>query len=119
MKKFLLTAIIAMVFGLQTMADDTQRVVIDGTELAKTVNKITFNDDQIILHFTDGTTYEGDDLSLVVISFDKTTGISTAIEKSSEGTVWYDLSGRLLPGTPTKSGTYIKRTTNKSIKVKK
>ncbi|MBQ6204241.1 MAG: hypothetical protein IJK46_09135 [Prevotella sp.] len=119
MRKQLLTLCLALTCTGIAWADDTQTVTIDGATQAKTVRQITFSGDQIVLHYSDGTTYSGDDLSLVVITFSVSNGISTPDQTIDTEAVWYDLAGRKLSGMPTKSGTYIKKTANKTIKVQK
>ena len=119
MKKLLLSLFLSLMFAGITWADDTQTVTVDGADTGKTVKQITFNGDKIILHYTDNTTYEGEDLSLVVITFNNATGVSKPNQALDTNAVWYDLSGRRLPGVPTQSGTYIKKSANKTIKVQK
>lgn len=119
MKKHLLSFLLALMFTGASWADDTQTVTIDGTAAGKTVKQITFNGDKIILHYTDNTTYEGEDLSLVVITFNNASGISKTSQTLDTEATWYDLSGRRLPGAPTQNGTYIKKSASKTIKVKK
>lgn len=119
MLKHLLSICLLLSCSLMAWGDDTQTVAINGENAGKTVKHITFNGDKIILHYTDNTTYEGDDLSLVVITFSAATGISKPSQVLDEHAVWYDLSGRRLPGVPTQSGTYIKKSASKTIKVKK
>ena len=115
MKKHLLSFLLALMFTGATWADDTQTVTIDGTAAGKTVKQITFNGDKIILHYTDNTTYEGEDLSLVVITFNNASGISKTSQTLDTEATWYDLSGRRLPGAPTQNGTYIKKSATKTI----
>ena len=120
MRKHLLLLYLATVFSTMTWADDTQTVTIYGRDVAKTVKKITFSGDNVILHYTDGTKESATDMELVTITFTLTpTGISkpnVALDANAE---WYDLSGRRLPGVPTISGTYIKRLPSKTVKVQK
>lgn len=85
MKKHLLSFLLALMFTGASWADDTQTVTIDGAAAGKTVKQITFNGDKIILHFTDNTTYEGEDLSLVVITFNNASGISKTSQTLDTG----------------------------------
>lgn len=119
MNKHLLSLCLTLMFAGISWADDTQTVTIDGADAGKTVKQITFNGDRIILHYTDNSIYEGEDLSLVVITFSNATGISKPNQTLDTDAVWYDLSGCRLPGVPTQSGTYIKKSASKTIKVQK
>lgn len=120
MRKQLLSLCLVMLSTGMAWADDTQTVTIDGRDIAKTVKKITFSGDDVILHYADGSTESATDMELVKITFTpSSTGIlksNVALDAKAE---WYDLSGRRLNGVPTVSGTYIKRTTSKTIKVQK
>lgn len=58
------------------MADDVQTVTIGGATVDKTVKQITFDGDNVILHFTDNSTEKQDMAVEVKIAFD----LSTAIE---------------------------------------
>ena len=92
MKKLLLSLFLSLMFAGITWADDTQTVTVDGADTGKTVKQITFNN---------------------------ATGISKPNQALDTNAVWYDLSGRRLPGVPTQSGTYIKKSASKTIKVQK
>ena len=108
MKKLLLSLFLSLMFASITWADDTQTVTVDGADTGKTVKQITFNGDKIILHYTDNTTYEGEDLSLVVITFNNATGISKPNQVLDTNAVWYDLSGRRLSDSQQHHGIIIK-----------
>ena len=46
----------AVVFSLTMMADTKQTVKIDGTTVDKTVERLTFDGDKVVLTFTDHST---------------------------------------------------------------
>lgn len=120
MRKQLLSICLALLSTGFAWADDTQTVTINGRDVAKTVKKITFSGDDIILHYADGTTESATDMELVTITFKtSSTGISKSNVALDTNAEWYDLSGRRLNGVPATSGTYIKRTASKTIKVQK
>ena len=120
MRKHLLPLCLALFCTSMAWADDTQTVNVNGRDVAKTVKKVTFSGDYIILHYADGTTESATDMELVTITFTPSaTGISKPNQTIDANAEWYDLSGRRLNGVPTISGTYIKRTSSKTIKVQK
>lgn len=90
MRKFLLLSLLFM-SAATMMADDIQKL-----DAAK-VTRITFNGDNVIISFTDGTssTY---DMEAVTIDFSNVTSIGERIEMSKkmglEGKQVYDLKGR-------------------------
>ena len=106
MKKFLL---ITMLFfsALTMMADDEQK--IDATK----ISKITFNGDDVIITFNDGTSTKTYDMSKVTLDFTNATSIDDRIKLSEqsglEGKPVYDLSGKLLGNSAAslKAGVYI------------
>ena len=81
---------------LGTMADDVQTVTIGGSTVDKTVKQITFDGDNVILHYADNSTETQDMAVEVKISFD----LSTAIEYLGVETVKdakvYNLRGQYL-----------------------
>lgn len=81
---------------LGTMADDVQTVTIGGATVDKTVKQITFDGDNVILHFTDNSTEKQDMAVEVKIAFD----LSTAIEYLGVETVKdakvYNLRGQYM-----------------------
>ena len=119
MRKQLLALCLALTCCANGWADDSQTTVINGVTTSKTVKQITFQGDDIILHYADGTQEAATDMELVTITFSNATGITKPNRALDTNAVWYDLSGRRLPGIPTQSGTYIKRTASKTIKVQK
>ena len=95
MKKAYLLFLAAML-STATFADNKQTVKIDGQVIDKTVTEITFDGDNVVLHYADNTSDNGD-MSLVTLSFSysTTTGISQVegIKQSLQGKV-YNLQGQ-------------------------
>ena len=81
---------------LGTMADDVQTVTVGGSTVDKTVTQITFDGDDVILHFSDDSSDKWDMAAEVKIAFD----LSTAIEYLGVETVKdakvYNLRGQYL-----------------------
>lgn len=79
--------------SMSAMADGTQPEKIDVTKLTK----ITFDGDNVILHFNDGTTAQTKDMETIVIDFSKTTAIETVrqVEALKDKGV-YNLRGQYL-----------------------
>lgn len=106
MKKFLL---ITMLFfsALTMMADDEQK--IDATK----ISKITFNGDDVIITFNDGTSTKTYDMSKVTLDFTNATSIEERMklseEQGLEGKPVYDLDGKLVgrSAATLKKGVYI------------
>ena len=76
-------------------AGSKQTVKIDGQVIDKTVTEITFDGDNVVLHYADNTSDNGD-MSLVTLSFTyQTTGISQVegIKQALQGKV-YNLQGQ-------------------------
>ena len=66
MNKRLIIMFAAVVFSLTMMADTKQTVKIDGTTVDKTVERLTFDGDKVVLTFTDHST-QTEDMELVSI----------------------------------------------------
>jgi len=102
----------ALLLTSYATADNKQTLMVDGHSLDKTVSQITFDDDNVVLAFTDETTLT-EDMSLVkmVFTYGSSTGISPVertIPQSQKGNV-YNLNGQFV-GTTTKGlskGIYI------------
>ena len=76
-------------------AGSKQTVKIDGQVIEKTISEITFDGDNVVLHYADNTSAT-EDMSLVTLSFSyTTTGISQVegIKKALQGKV-YNLQGQ-------------------------
>lgn len=120
MRKRLILPVTALLLSLAltATADDKQVVTVDNQQVNKTVSQLTFNDSQVVLHFTDQTT-ETADMSDVVIVF---TIVDAMKELSTEGKdvpqLYFDLSGRQLKKAPAK-GSYIIKKGKKIVKLVK
>ena len=95
MKKAYLLFLAAML-STAVFAGNKQTVKIAGQVIDKTVTEITFDGDNVVLHYADNTSDNGD-MSLVTLSFSysTTTGISQVegIKQSLQGKV-YNLQGQ-------------------------
>ena len=69
MKRHLL-ALSCLLMSLSALADDVQTVTIGGTTVNKTVTQITFSGDDVVLHFSDGSTQSADMDQNVNIAFE-------------------------------------------------
>lgn len=94
-KLFLAVCIAAL--SVTAWADDTQTVTVGGTTIGKTVQQITFEGDAIVLHFTDGTTEQTDNLSSVKIEFSTASAVRTLNRNNSQEPVYvFDMTGKLV-----------------------
>lgn len=59
-----------LLMTLAAMADDVQTVTIGGTTVNKTVTQITFSGDDVVLHFSDGTSQSADMDENINIAFE-------------------------------------------------
>lgn len=94
MKKAYLLLLAGML-STAVFADNKQTVKIDGQVIEKTISEITFDGDNVVLHYADNTS-DPADMSLVTLSFTyQTTGISQVegIKKALRGKV-YNLQGQ-------------------------
>lgn len=110
MKRLLLSILLSVVFGFATLAENKQRLTINGEVVEKVVAKITFDGDMVVLHFDDDT-QQSVEMSSVVLSFDwEGTGIHAVhkpvgdllsikdLEPGTEVTV-YDAAGKKMMTT--------------------
>lgn len=99
MKKMIysVVAVCLLLCALPAVADTVQTLTVNGERVGKTVARMTFEGDNVVLHFSDGST-QTDDLSVVVLKLDVT---STDGIFALKGTVAdkLDIDG-LAPGTP-------------------
>lgn len=89
MKKAYLLLLAGML-STAVFAGSKQTVKIDGQVIDKTVSEITFDGDNVVLHYADNTSAT-EDMSLVTLSFSyTTTGISQVegIKKALQGKVY-------------------------------
>ena len=94
MKKAYLLLLAGML-STAVFAGNKQTVTIDGQVKEKTISEITFDGDNVVLHYADNTSAT-EDMSLVTLSFSyTTTGISQVegIKKALQGKV-YNLQGQ-------------------------
>ena len=90
MKKLLLLCGLFL-SSLHVMADGTEPEKIDVTQLTK----ITFDGDNVILHFKDGTTTQTKDMETIVIDMSNATAIETVRQvESLKGKGVYNLRGQ-------------------------
>ena len=145
MKRILLSLCLAVGLPVTMMAQTSQVVTVNGTTLTgKVVKTITFSGSDATLVFSDNSS-ETYDMGLVTIAFDYTTGINTIETFNVDGTIdgemnvsgvdagsavmVFDLSGKQVVATRAskdgnanvdatglKSGVYIMKAGNKSIK---
>lgn len=92
MKKAYLLLLAGML-STAVFADSKQTVKIDGQVIEKTISEITFDGDNVVLHYADNSSAT-EDMSLVTLSFSysTTTGISQ-VEGIVQGKV-YNLQGQ-------------------------
>lgn len=96
MKKAYLLLLAGML-STAVFAGSKQTVKIDGQVIDKTVSEITFDGDNVVLHYADNTSAT-EDMSRVTLSFSyTTTGISQVegIKKALQGKV-YNLQGQFV-----------------------
>ena len=94
MKKAYLLLLAGML-STAVFADNKQTVTIDGQVIEQTISEITFDGDNVVLHYADNTSAT-EDMSLVTLSFTyQTTGISQieGIKQALQGKV-YNLQGQ-------------------------
>ena len=94
MKKAYLLLLAGML-STAVFAGNKQTVKIEGQVIEKTISEITFDGDNVVLHYADNTSAT-EDMSLVTLSFSyTTTGISQVegIKKALQGKV-YNLQGQ-------------------------
>ena len=94
MKKVYLLLLAGML-STAVFAGNKQTVTIEGQVIEKTISEITFDGDNVVLHYADNSSDQAD-MSLVTLSFSyTTTGISQVegIKKALQGKV-YNLQGQ-------------------------
>lgn len=89
-KLLLLITTIMLTFVLPTAAEQIQILIINGEEVSKTVTKMTFNGDLVVLEFSDKSAIS-EDMSNVVLRFYDPTSINNItafqLKKTVEGTL--------------------------------
>lgn len=94
MKKAYLLLLAGML-STAVFAGNKQTVTINGQVIEKTISEITFDGDNVVLHYADNSSDQAD-MSIVTLSFSyTTTGISQVegIKKALQGKV-YNLQGQ-------------------------
>lgn len=99
-----------------TMADNKQIVTIGQRQVEKTVQQLTFNEGQVVLHYSDQTS-ETADMADVVIVFTVADALK-ALEKADRDAplAYFDINGRQLKRAPAK-GSYIIKKGKKIVKL--
>ncbi len=117
MKTNLLSLLLLLSAGtLTAQADNEQVVTVNGQKSTKTVNKLTFSGDNVVLHFADGST-QTVDMESVTIVFTVVDALKTLQTADSEEPIQYfDLQGRQLKKAPVK-GSYIMKKGNRIVKL--
>ena len=97
-KTFLCMFLMALLSGGTMYAETEQTVIINGTEIDKSVSNLTFNGNNVTLQFDDNTS-QTEDMSKVSISlsYENTTGITniTSMDNSGKSKV-YNLNGQYM-----------------------
>lgn len=146
MKRQLLSLCLALGLSVPMMAavmDAGQNITINGETVEKEATELTFDGDNVVLHFSDGSSQSAD-MSTVSITFDSTTGIGDiktfSLKGATEGLLninglapgskvkVYDASGKMVASgnsadgslrldlSNMKGGVYILRTGNNVVK---
>ena len=97
--------------------DNRQTLTIDGQTVAQKATKLTFDGDNVVVHFADGS-QQSADMEAVTVAFDwVTVGIEkTEVASSLNDRATYDLQGRRVEGQA-KAGIYLVRQNGKTVKV--
>ena len=116
-KKLLLIVCIAAL-SVTAWADDTQTVTVGGTTIEKTVQQITFEGGAIVLHFTDGTTEQTDDLASVKIEFSTASAVRTLNRDNSEAPVQvFDMTATTAQLDVLQKGIYLVKKGKQTVKL--
>lgn len=73
-KRIFASMLIALSMAGSVFAETTQKLLINGEQVDKVVNCITFDGDNVVLHFDDGT--ESHDMNLVSLALEHSTGLN-------------------------------------------
>lgn len=107
MKKLILSIVFMLALALSVNAAEPT-LTINGKEVEKTVTKITFEGDNVVLHF--GNETEAHDMNSVVLTFSALSGIDEIISYSFNGIIDGNI---VLGGIPTGTVVEIYDTTGK------
>ena len=95
-KRYLIMCLLGMILSIGLHAENKQQLIINGETVAKVVAKMTFEGDNVILHFSDETQQTAA-MSSVVLSFEWSGETAIYALKNAVGNV-LDIDG-LAPGT--------------------
>ena len=96
MKRLFVMCLLGVMLSIGLHAENKQQLIINGETVAKVVAKMTFEGDNVILHFSDDTQLTAA-MSSVVLSFDWSGETAIYVLKNAAGNV-LDIEG-LAPGT--------------------
>jgi hypothetical protein len=86
MKKLWMGFIALMLLSVPMVKADNQRLIINGETIEKTVARITFEGDLVVLHFTDSSERK-EDMNTVKIAFTNATSINDLTTYNMRGVV--------------------------------
>lgn len=86
MKKLLMGFVALMLLSVSTVKADDQRLIINGETVEKTVARIIFEGDLVVLHFTDSSERK-EDMNTVKIAFTNATSITDLTTYNMRGVV--------------------------------
>lgn len=86
MKKLLMGFVALMLLSVSTVKADDQRLIINGETVEKTVARITFEGDLVVLYFTDSSERK-EDMNTVKIAFTNATSITDLTTYNMRGVV--------------------------------
>jgi hypothetical protein len=86
MKKLLMGFVALMLLSVPMVKADNQRLIINGETIEKTVARITFEGDLVVLHFADSGERK-EDMNTVKISFTNATSINDLTTYNMRGVV--------------------------------
>lgn len=111
MNKRMITCCLAALLCVGAYADGVTEVE------GKTLSSITFEGDNVVLHYADGSTDRTIDMEHVMIVFDIADAIEFLSTEPEDAPVCYfDMQGRKLPAAPQK-GMYIMKKGKKVVKL--
>lgn len=100
-KKSLHIFLLLLLFATSAFADTTQTITINGETVEQVATKLTFNDDKVIITYSNGENSGEVDMESVVITFTTSTGIGAISTYQFNGIVDGTLNiGNIADGTP-------------------
>lgn len=117
MKKTIITAAaLATVLTAYAQTEKKQVVTVGQQQLTETVTQLTFDDENVVLHLSDGTT-QTVDMETVTIVFTIVDAMKALESEAKDAPVsYFDLKGQQLKKAPNKGG-YIMKKGNKIVKI--